>query len=217
VTTYADLIRDIPIWLYAQNRDIVAEMPRLIKDAEDQIYNLIDHDLFQTVITGSGLVKDNPDLDISAMDIMEIRAIRIAYRGDNSWTPIERRNLEALTMMYSRMRPGRPRFYADYGNYDGLRFFPVPNADVQLEITANVAPEGLTDTNQTNILATKFPRVYEKAVLKQGALFMKNPNDAATYETEMQAALTEANLQIARRRRDDVGQRPVETANARGQ
>lgn len=216
-TTYDELVRQVPIWGYNQNRDLVAEMPALVAQAEDQIFELVDHDLFQTILTGHTLTNGNPDLDLSAVvGLQEIRAIRLAYRGSYSYTPLERRDLEALTMMFTINRPARPRFYAEYGDINRVRVFPVPNADFDLEITANVEPQRLTPANQTNILASRFPRVYEKATLRQAALFMKNAQDAATYEGEMMSALQEASIAIARKRRDETGTRPVETSNASG-
>lgn len=215
-TTYDELIRQVPIWGYNQNRDLVDEMPAIVAQAEDQIFNLIDHDLFQTVITGQTLTTGNPDLDLTGLGIMEIRAIRLSYRGAYSFTALERRDLEMLSMLYTTNRPARPRFYAEYEDIDKVRVFPIPREDYDLEITANVEPPRLTVANQTNKLAEKYPRVYEKACLRQAALFMKNQQDAATYEGEMMSALQEASLAIARKRRDETGTRPVETSNASG-
>ena len=113
-------------------------------------------------------------------------------------------------------RPARPRFYAERGGIDLLRVFPVPREDYTLDITANVFPERLSVSVQTNEISDRFPRVYERAVLRQGALFMKNPADAATYGEEMQAAVMEANASIARRRRDETGTRAIETSNMVG-
>lgn len=224
--TYDELVRSVPIWSYATNRELVAEMPRIIADAEDELWLSIDHDLFQAVITGSVIgppPSPTPGVDYSILDlgsvtprIMELRAIRLAYRGQFDWVPIERRELEYLSMLYSRNNPARPRFYANYGGTLKFKVFPYPREEYDLELTANVRPLSLSAIVQTNQLTTDFPRAVEKACLRQAALFMKDAEGAATYLQEMNDALGEANMQMARRRRDETGQRPVETANASG-
>jgi len=216
MATYDSLVQDTPIWLYAQNRDIVDEMPKLISDAEDQIFEHIDHDLFQTVLTGKQIIANNPDLDLTADNVREIRAVRLAWRSAYEFTPLERRELEFLTMLYNSNKPDRPRYYSAYGNLNVIRVFPLPRETYNLEVTVNLHPEKLSPTVQTNILSETFPRVYERAVLRQGAIFMKNPGDAQTYEKEMKDAIGEANIIIARRRRDETGQRAVETSNQAG-
>ena len=214
--TYDDLVTNTPIWLYAQNRDIVAEMPKIISDAEDQVYLRFDHDLFQTVVPNLTLTANDPLIDLSSIDgLLEVRAVRLTYRNGGV-TALERRSLEALSMLYSQNRPGRPRFYAEYGNYDQIKVFPTPSVDIPFEITANIEPPRLGPTVQSNIILEKFPRVMDRSVLRQGAIFMKNQQDAATYGQEADDAILEANMAIARRRRDETGTRPVETANTRG-
>lgn len=214
--TYDQLVQETPLGLYAQNRDIVAEMPRLIAKAEDRIFELIDHDLFQTVLTGKTLLAGDPEIDLTSDGVREVRAIRLAYRGDNQWTSLLRRDLEFLTMLYTVNRPGRPLYYAEYSAIDILRVFPVPREDYQLEVTANVFPERLGPTNQTNILSQRFPQVYEQAVLLRGAIFMKSPKDVATFTDGLNEAVLAANTSIARRRRDQTGTRETETANMAG-
>jgi hypothetical protein len=214
--TYDDLVANTPIWLYAQNRSIVDEMPVIISDAEDQLYQRFDHDLFQTVLTGFTLTAGDPVIDLTAIDdLLEVRAIRLTYQNLGV-TSLERRDLEMASMLYAQNRPGRPRFYAEYGSYDVLKVFPTPSVDVTYEITCNVMPPRLGPSQQSNIIIEKFPRAIERSVFRQGALFMKNQADAATYGQEADDALLEANMAIARRRRDNTATRPVETANTRG-
>lgn len=215
-TSYDQLVQNVPIWLYAQNRDLTDNMPQIISDCEDQVFELIDHDLFQTVFTGETLSVGVDLIDLTGKDIQEVRAIRLHYREGDQYTSLERRNIEFLTMMYNENRPDRPRFYADYGNYNQLKVFPTPRENYDVEITANIQPAKLSGAVQTNVLSARFPRVYEKGCLRQAALYMKNPQDAATYGKEMQDAILEANIAIARRRRDETGVRDIETANKAG-
>jgi len=217
-TTYDDILRETPIWSYAQNADLVAEMPVIIRKAEDQLIKRLDHDIFQSIITSVVDPTVTGDiLDLTAEDppVMEVRAIRLVRRGQP--VPLERRNLEMLSMLYSQNRPRQPRFYADYGQSNNFKVFPYPNATYQAEITANVEPERLSPAVQTNVLTGEFSRVLEIAVLNQAAIFMKDAEGMQSYAAELEAAIQEANAQIARRRRDETGRRPTDTINGTGQ
>jgi len=213
---YDELVANTPLWLYAENRDLVDQMPKVIADAEDQIINLIDHYLFQQVIQIAFVDKGTRDLDLSPHRILELRAMRVLYRN-GGMTPLERRDLEALTMLFASNRSGRPRYYAQFGGIDTMRLFPTPSEDITIEITANIEPPRLGPSQQSNIISDRFPRVIERATLRQAAVFMKNAEDEQRYEAEMQAAILEANSAIGRMRRDETGTRRIETINASGQ
>jgi hypothetical protein len=219
--TYDELIRRAPEWLYAQNRSLVDEMPAIVSQAHEQLINVIDHDLFRTVITGKTLDNTNLgtiDLSAESPRVLEIRGVRLRYRqSDDGWTPLLRRDLETMSMLYARNRPSRPLYYAEYSGPLVIKVFPAPRDVYDLEITANVEPPVLSPTQQTNIMSEWASRAVEKATFRQAAIFMKDWESAQAYEKEMMGAVTEANAQIQRRRRDDTGARPVETANVSGQ
>jgi hypothetical protein len=119
-------------------------------------------------------------------------------------------------MLYPTGRQARPRFYSEYEGILQYQFFPYPNAEYEVEITANVRPARLSATVDTNVFTEEFPRAIEKATLRQACLFMKNYADAERYEAEMMQSVTEANAQVGRRKRDETGQRPRETSNVSG-
>ena len=224
--TYTELVRRVPLWLYADNTSLVDEMPNIITEAEDELILRLDHDLFQTALTGFTVGADPYDpngtadlIDLSAEDpaIFEVRAIRLKLREQaHNWWPIHRRDIEMLSTLYANNSPGQPRFYATYPALLQYRVFPYPRTAYDVEITANVQPARLSNTVDTNVLTDQFPRAMEKATLRQAALFMKDSGAAATYEGEMMQSVNEANMQVSRRRRDETGVRPVETANATG-
>ena len=217
--TYDELIRRIPVWLYAQNRTLVNEMPAIVEEAEDQLMLVLDHDLFRAALTPRTITSANPTVDLTNEDpqVMEVRSMRIRPRGPSGgWVPLMRRDIEAMEMLYSRDRPRVPRYYAEDDGILTYQFFPAPVVDTEVEIMANIHPLRLGPTQQTSVLTEQFPRALEKATLRQGALFMKNQTDADRYEAEMMQSVEEANLQVKRRRRDTSGQRPRETANLTG-
>jgi hypothetical protein len=216
---YAELIRRVPEWLYAQNRTLVDEMPAIVSQAHDQLINILDHDLFKTLILGKTLTSANNgvlDLSSETPRVLEVRAVRLKWRGDDDWTPLQRRDLETLTMMFARNMPRRPRYYSEYSGTLVLKAFPAPDRDYDLEITANVEPPVLSPTVQTNIMTEQAFRAVEKATMRQAAIFMKDWESAQLYEKEMATAVGEVNAAIQRRRRDAVETRPVETSNVSG-
>jgi len=219
--TYDDLIRRVPQWLYAQNRSLVLDMDDIVRQAHDQLIGVLDHDLFRSIITGETMTAASMGvLDLSAEDppVLEVRSIRVRYRdGVDDWTPLQRRNLETLTMLYARNRPSRPLYYSEYNGPLIIKAFPAPKQDYELEIAANVEPPVLSETQQTNTMSILAPRAVEKAVFRQAAIYQKNWEDAQVYEKEMIQAVTEANAQVQRRRRDETETRPVETSNIQGQ
>lgn len=223
--SYDELLRRVPLWLYAENTALAAEMPAIIGRAEDHLVNVLDHDIFQTVLTSKtigaspvNVVTDDDKLDLSAETprLMELRSIRIAYKGGADWTPVEPRNDEMLSMLYSRNRPARPRYYGQHGDQLKLKFYPFPDRVYTLKITANVMPVRMAVGVQNNKISTMFPRAFESAVFHQAAIFMQDQPMADKYQAEMMAAIPEANLASSRKRRDETGTRPIETTNAAG-
>lgn len=224
--TYTELVRRIPLGVYAENTDLVAEMPVIIRKAEEMLAGRVDHDFLQTTITGKsiGNATVNPsggddDLDLSAESprVLEVRSIRIKHRGRaTQWVPVHRREINFLRTLYSMNTPGVPRYYGEDKGVLNLVFFPYPNALYDLEITANKVPAFLTSGNQTNAFTIHCPRALEWACMHFAALFMKDFTAAQGYSSDVDNALTEANMLGARRRRDEGAQRPQETANAQG-
>lgn len=226
VISYTELVRRVPIGEFAENTDLVAEMPAIIRQAEDTLYGRIDHDWLQTTLTGKTVgaapppnlsgTSDILDLSAESPALLEIRGISIQYKTAAEYTPLERRSAEYLRMLYSRNRPGRPRFYCDDGHLK-YRVFPFPAQLFTLKVTANVKlPYLAVTTQETNRFTTDTPRAIDRACMYHAAIFMKDMQAASVYEKEMDAALLESNLLAARRRRDETDQRPRETANAQG-
>ncbi len=218
--TYDELIDIVPRWLYAENRSLSGDIETIVSQAHQQLINVLDHDLFRTIITGETLTVSSGgviDLGSQVPRVLEVRGIRLKWRGgSDDWTPIMRRDLEAMTMLYARNRPRRPVYYSEYNGFLILKAFPTPDRDYDLSITANVEPPVLSPTQQTNVISLEFPRALETATLRHACLYQKNWEDAQMYEKEMMGAVTEANAQVQRRRRDDSATRPIETSNVSG-
>lgn len=213
---YDELIRRVPIWMIAQNRDLVAEMPNIVQQAHEQLVGLIDHDLLKTRLPPIPVALDGlVDLTAVAPQVFEVRSLSIPYK-DAGMVPLERRGLQYLQALYPKSKPGRPRYYAEDGETLLLRMFPPPPVVLQCDVEANQEPPVLSPTNQTNLFGEKTPRALEMATIYRAAYFMKEWDTAQQYQTEMIAAVTEANSQVVRRRRDETDTRPIDTANRQG-
>ena len=221
--SYSSLLVDVPEALYAQNSALVAKMPTIIEEAEDQLMLVMERDLFQTLLTSYTVGSNthpppaNSDiLDLTGEDppIMEVRSIRLAH--GTGFVPLERRDVEAMSMLYTRGIQAQPRFYAEIGSFLRYRIFPYPDKLYAAEINANVRPLRLSLTQQTNVFTSQFPRALKSSTLHRAAVFMKNAKDEAHYREEMTSAVLEANAQVQRRKRDETGRRPVDTTNMQG-
>lgn len=215
--TYDDLVARVPAWMYAQNRDLTTAMPLIIEQAHRQLFNIINHEFFRTKIVGLVLPTTGElDLNTQQPPVMEIRAIRLKYRKDDEWTPLFRKDLEALSMLYARNVPGRPRYYAEDEGPLKIQVFPTPDMPYEIEITCNQECPIITEELQQNLLTDRAALALEFATLRYAAIYMKDAAGAASYATEMTSAVNELNAAYGRRLRDDTGERPRDTTNATG-
>lgn len=215
--TYNQIVTEVPITLMAQNRTLAQNIDSIIRRAEDEIIQMLDHDAFRTVIATPFVVDPGTpviDLNSNASPVLEVRAMRLDM-GDQQIT-LERREIERLRMTFNPFDQGVPRFYAEDDAPLVFRVFPIPDQAYNVTVTANVEPERLSLTVQQSLLSRKWPRLLEMAVLKQGAHFMRNPVDESRYTKLYEDALRDAALQLNRRRRDETGTKPQTTANVVG-
>lgn len=215
--TYNQLVSEVPVLLMAQNRTLAQNMGTVIRQAEDEIIQRLDHDAFRTVISPSFAVDPvnvTVDLNNQPSPVLEVRAMRLDLGGQQ--VTLERREIERLRMTFGPDDQGVPRFYAEDDAPLVYRVFPTPDTTYQLDVTANVEPDRLSVAVQETLLTRRWPRLTEMAVLKYGARFMRNQTDEARFEKAMGEALAEALLQINRRRRDETGTKPQTTANVTG-
>jgi hypothetical protein len=214
---YSDLIALVPTWMYAQNRDLTTEMPKIVDQAHRQLFNIVNHDFFRTKITGLILPTTGAlDLMTQQPPVMEIRGVRLKYRKDDEWTPLMRRDLEMLSMLYAKNVPGRPRYYAESDGPLQLQVYPTPDVPYDVEVTCNQECPVIGPTLAQNLFTDRAARALEFATLKFAAIFMKDSAAIKLYESEMMAAVNELNAAYARHLRDDTAERPRDTTNTTG-
>lgn len=69
-------------------------------------------------------------------------------------------------------RTGAPMIFAMAG--DEIRYFPIPDAEVEVELTCQRRHEGLSPTNTTNWIGDDHPDVYLTGVLAQAAAYLSD-------------------------------------------
>lgn len=215
--TYNQLVAEVPVLLMAQNRTLAQNMGIVIRQAEDEIIQRLDHDAFRTVITPAFSVDPvNTTIDLTAQPspVLEVRALRLDLGGQQ--ITLERREIERLRMTFGPDDQGVPRFYAEDDAPLVYRVFPTPDTTYPITVAANVEPDRLSVSVQETLLTRRWPRLVENAVLKYGARFMRNQTDEARFDKAMGEALAEALLQISRRRRDETATKPQTTSNTTG-
>jgi hypothetical protein len=213
--TYNDLISELPTTLMAQNRTLLdpARLQQLVIDAEDEIIERIDHDAFRARIAGLSVSPTQPVIDLRGQPrrVFEVRAVQVPIGA--TVYPLERREIERLVALYVGAAPGTPRYYAEDDEPQMFRVFPVPDQTYALSVSANIEPERLSPAVQQSVLTRSYPRLMKMMLRKHGAHFMRNQVDEQRYGTLADAALMEANRQLARRRRDETGVISAPTSN----
>lgn len=215
---YTDLITISPINAYSKANDLTADLPRLVARAHRKVVQKIDHDLFETDLgtiplptTGIGNLTGLA-AGVQAR-IMEFRAVTVDDGSGHAWAllPRDRGTLRAL---YPDDPQGSPRYYETPAVI--VRVWPRPDEAITARVWAAVEPEIPSTLVATNIIMTKHPNVMEWATAREVAVFMLDDKMAETFGNELNEALLEANRQIARRRRDENAQRPMEPRNVVG-
>lgn len=218
--TYDEIIAFAPLALYAQNRDLTAEMPQLVKQAQDYVVSRLDHDAFATTTLPDTTISAEGMLDTSPITsrLLELRSLSWEFAPDR-FQPLLPRAYEIMLMLYSDRPRGRPRYYAQADGFDPLpliRVFPAPGRVLTARARGNIAPESLAPGVQENLLSRNFPQLLQYATAREAAVFMADPAMQQRWEDELTDALVAANAQVGRRTRDEAAQRPVDTRNARG-
>lgn len=215
MATYDQIIAYAPLATFTSNRDTVTEMPDIVRRAQDYVVGRLDHHLFRDVLLDTTFDASG-DLDDSFFpeDILEIRSIAAEVRT-GKFLPLRPRQQEVLEALFIMTPVGDPRYYAELTS-GGWRAYPAPGREIAARVSVNIEPDVLSPTNQTNIISTKFPELMEFAVMREAAIFNLDQNLVALYTSETKEALTIANAQISRRKRDEVSQRPRDTSNITG-
>lgn len=214
--TYDELIAYAPLALIMRNRDTVAQMPDIVRRAQNYLVARLDHDLFRTTIPNAQIGADGV-IDQTGFpgEILEIRSISVQV-SPGTWLPLIRRSEEMLIALHSDSPRGQPRYYAVTAAKTIQTFPALGVAGKLARITANIAPPTLSQITQMNIISQEFPELFEFATAMEAAVFNIDAATTQLYQGRVSETLQVANAQISRRTRDESAQRAVETRNIQG-
>jgi hypothetical protein len=215
MTTYNELIAYAPLATYAGNRDMITELPNMVRRAQEFIVLRLDHDLFASTTVATTIAADGT-LNMGGLSsrFLEMRSVYAQGRGGN-YFPLLQRTEDMLATLYPFDRPGVPVYYARLtpGTY---RVYPRPTAVTVARYRANIAPLTLSPSVQSNILSTKFPNLMELALLVEVARFNLDRGQGEIYMSDLMSELEAANAAVTRTTRDETGTRPRDPRNAMG-
>lgn len=200
IGTYSDLLTMIPLWM--DRDDLADEVPKFI--------SLVEPSLNRRLRTLNMEVRDlwtvaSVPYDLPA-DFRMIRALHIDGSPDR---PLTAKAPTATPFEYSG-EAGIPQAY--YTTNRQLMLEPPPAPTVQLRAVyySRIAP--LNAANQSNWLLIEHPDVYVWGILKQAAIFIRDPEAAAACENMEETAIAEV---MAASRRDKWGGAPLVPSGCR--
>lgn len=215
--TLSDLRTWLPDAILAPNApDLAANIDTIINDAEYRLHDELDHDAFRDAFFGQ--TSNGAEIDVGALgSVLEVRWIA-AHGAGADRIPLEPIDLAAAHALYADETATTPRFYAETGaSFVYALFPPPPSGNVSLDIFVNVRPPLLADGAEENVLTQRYPRVLRRACELEAATFMRQWRQIEErHRPRYDEAVAAANADIARRRRDETGVRPRDTANVRG-
>lgn len=173
-------------------------IPTAIYLAEERLYRLVDHDFSKigSASTTQGNAVLNKPSDFRVNKNLYITVGTELKRLVNK--------SESFVRDYwpSTVDTSVPKYYASRDNTTWL-LAPTPNAVFPVTIEYEAKPAQLTSSNQTNIYMTKFPDLLLYASLSAAAEWMRDSEMKAEWENKLVEALSTANIEGVRERRDD--------------
>lgn len=214
MATYDDIIAYAPVAAFLQNRDTIAEMPQIVRRSQTYVTRRLDHDFFRHAFPGrtadaTGVVTTGIDEGL----LLEIRSISVV-QGNRSH-PVHPRDFYMLEALFYDQPRGVPQFWAHTPSGE-IRIFPAPGREVTVDISANIKEPVLSPSQQENRISVHHPELMEQAVAMHVALFNLDAQAAQMYSDQLTELLVVVNAEIARRRRDETSQRPIEARNVTG-
>jgi hypothetical protein len=181
--TYTNLQAAVANWMHRKN--LTGDIPDFITLAETRIKALLEMRLQNT----NGTVNTVLGVATAAAPIglINIRSMSIP----NVRPTIKYVTPDQFAIDFADGRSASPYSYTLIGGQ--LYFGPVPDAAYAVAVTYEAEFVPLSDTQQTNIVLTKWPNVYLWGALKEAANFARDASYEATCESNFLSAIESAN------------------------
>ena len=168
------------------DKDVEAQLPRLINNAERRIARELKVEGFVNVVTSTMVagvaVYAKPDRWRRTLSVTYGKDAAAPATVGNKRTPVFARSYEyARNYWPDDTKLDAPEFYSDY-DYQHWLVTPTPDANYPYEIVYHEQPRLLDDTNQENWLTQYLPRALLYASLLEATPFLRNDERIPTWQ-----------------------------------
>ncbi len=184
LSTYDDLQSSVADWL--ERSDLASRIPDFIRLAEVQLNRLLRTN--PQTLRATATISD--PFSAIPSDHLETLAITLSD-GTAQWDLLPATLEQMAASAAERPGTGKPRFWTQVG--EQFQYFPAPDQAYTATLTYVRGIPGLSDTNTTNWLLTRFPDAYLFGALKEAGPFLRDPELTATFEAKYRAAADEIN------------------------
>ncbi len=184
LSTYDDLQSSVADWL--ERSDLASRIPDFIRLAEVQLNRLLRTN--PQTLRATATISD--PFSAIPSDHLETLAITLSD-GTSQWDLLPSSLEQMAASAAEHPGTGKPRFWTQVG--EQFQYFPAPDQAYTATLTYVRGIPGLSDTNTTNWLLTRFPDAYLFGALKEAGPFLRDPELTATFEAKYRAAADEIN------------------------
>jgi len=170
---YAELIASIKKYTENTETDFVAELPNIVKQAEDRIYHMVQLPMFRRSQSGT-LTSSNRFLNTPTDFISVFSLAVVDASGDHAY--LLNKDVNFMRQAYpSATTTGQPRYYALWDE-DTFVLAPTPNASLTTELYYFYKPESIV-TASTTWLGDEAESALLYGSLVEAYTFMKGESD----------------------------------------
>lgn len=194
LSTFAELKASIADWL--NREDLTSVIPDFISMAEAKFNRTIrDRRMIKraTSTVDSGYV-DQPTDWLETISLITTASPPVV---------LEYMSSKAMNELRATERTGTPIAYTQYN--DQFYLFPVPTANLTVELTYYEKIDALSDSNTSNWLLTGHPDIYLFGSLLQAEPYLKNDERLMTWGAMLTQAMEELRMESERAKRPDGG------------
>jgi hypothetical protein len=173
LATYTDLQASIAGWM--NRTDLTAFIPDFIRLAEERLQRALRVQEMEAVMTPVAIVAGSIAAPAGAL------AIKTAWITGYETAPLKPQSYEALLALGTNDTPTRYAWVGSTLYFDGA-------GTVNAIVYQAIPPLA---SNSTNWLLTGYPSAYLFAALVEGWLFLRNKDEAKTWDDRLQQTLDE--------------------------
>ena len=183
---YTDLIQSVQDYTQNTETTFVAELPNIVKQAEDRIYHMVQLPMLRKTQTGA-LTASNRFLS-SPSDFISVHSLQVVDASGDYYTLLNKDVNFLREAFRSTSTEAQPRFYGLWDE-DTFVLAPTPNTALTTNLSYFYKPESIVTAANT-WLGDENEAVLLYACLVEAYTFMKGePDLIQLYDTKFKEAL----------------------------